>query len=404
MALSYQKLIQFDLLEDLEENLFSKAEEDNVHKFIDFFNVFQNIKSIDQFIKEVPSFPRSNKNIVRSELVRSIGSTLAIEGIVLREDEIEETLQESEESELQSSIERKKREVLNSRDVYEYICETVNRNEGDFVYTIDHICTIHKLFTKGIDYLGNKPGQFRNCGATFGDPRKPSLCDNYDSIYMAVKHFVEWLNKDCTRSWSSNIFAKALMTHYYLTEIHPFGDGNGRVSRAVEAMVLYVNGINDYCFWSLANFWSLNRNDYISHLGDIRRTCNPYDFIMWGARGYLQEVERIKSLVLKKVKQLMFFDYINYLLATNEGRPIKKRINKRISDVLQLLAHLGKIPLDKFRSAPAFKALYSNYSAPTPNRDQSRMLNLDLIRVTTIDEKHYIEPNYKIFNRLEYRV
>jgi len=169
-------------------------------------------------------------------------------------------------------------------------------------------------------------------------------------------------------------------------------------------MVLYVNKINNYCFWSLANFWSANRNEYISHLGNIRKTCDPYDFLLWGAKGYLKEVERIKSLVLKKVRQLMFRDYINYLINTNKERPTKQRINKRIFNVLDLLVQTGKIPLEKFRANPSFKALYSKLSEPTPNRDQLKMLALDLVKITTVDDKHFIEPNYEIFNSFEYRV
>jgi len=188
MALSYTKLVRFDLLKDLKESLLKQKH--SIEDFLRFLDIYQEIINADRFIKELPSFPHSTKNIIRGEMMSAIGSTLAIEGIFLREDEISEALQEPD---LEVSIQRNKQEVLNSRNVYNYIRQEVNKCEGDFVYTIDHICKIHELFTEHIDYPGNQPGSFRNCTATFGYPRKPSLCDDYKSIYQAVKYFVEWL-------------------------------------------------------------------------------------------------------------------------------------------------------------------------------------------------------------------
>jgi Fic family protein len=57
-----------------------------------------------------------------------------------------------------------------------------------------------------------------------------------------------------------------MMAHYYLTEIHPFVDGNGRAARALEALILNAHGVNDYCFWSWANFWSAHKDQYLLHL------------------------------------------------------------------------------------------------------------------------------------------
>ncbi len=400
MALNYTQLIRFDLLKEVEEALAESQE--NVYALIGFLNIWQDINNADELIKELPSYPHSTKNIIRSELVSAIGSTLAIEGISLKEEEIKEVLQEPD---LKDNIQKKRQEVLNSQRVYEYIRQEVDNCEGDFVYTIEHVCTIHKYFTENIGYVGNYPGRFRDSGTTFGDPRKPSLCGSYKDIYQAVKHFTEWLNDKGSGPWSANIFAKALMAHYYISEIHPFGDGNGRVARAVEAMVLYVNKVNNYCFWSLANFWSANRNEYISHLANIRKTCDPCDFIMWGAQGYLQEVKRIKLLVLKKVKQLMFRDYVNWLVATNRQRPVKERINKRVLNVLILLTYCDKIRLEEFRSNNAYQAYYANSSIPTQIRDIEKMKSLNLIRLMiSSDGKNFIEPNYEIFNDLVYRV
>lgn len=402
MALSYQKLNQFDLLNDLADSI----KPDNLGPVLDFVGVTQEIQAADRFIRDLPSYPMSTDKIIRNELVSAIGSTLAIEGISTDREQINEAIQKGEADSLRKEINRKEQEIINSQNVYRYILKTVRSNREDkFIFTIEHISDIHRLFTEKIPYLGNTPGVYRNTGASFGDPRKVSLCSSYGDIYISMKYFIEWLNIDGGNIFRANVIAKAIMAHYYLTEIHPFGDGNGRTARAVEAMILYVNGMNEYCFWSLANFWSAHRNEYISHLGNIRETCNPYDFMMWGLRGYLGEILRIKGLVLKKVKQLMFRDYVTWLNNTNKDRPPSKRINDRMFNLLMMLTDLGRLPLNKFKSHSFYKTLYLNVSEATQSRDFTKITKtLALASVTQESGEDYIEPNYEILRRLEYKI
>lgn len=397
MGLTYSKLIKFDLIDDIETKLDNKEYRD---KFLGFFKICQDIMDADRFIRDCPSFPYSTKNIIRDELMSAIGSTLAIEGITVREDEIKETLQQTK---LQDNLKRKQQEVLNSRNVYDYIQSEINNCAGKFIYEEEHISRIHKLFTDNIEYIGNQPGRYRNCPASFGEPRKKGLCETYADIYNAMKNFIEWLNRETT-GLSGSAIVKAMMAHYYLTEIHPFADGNGRTARAVEAMVFYANGINPYCFWSLANFWSTHRNDYIVYLANVRDTCDPMEFLMWGAKGYLEEVLRIKGRVLKKVRQLMLRDYVRYLVDEKKQQKPEERINQRIRRIVELLTKSEKLPLDKFRSYPEYKSLYSGMAAITQSRDLDKMKSLKLILVTTVEGKEFIEPNYSLLDSLRYRV
>jgi len=221
---------------------------------------------------------------------------------------------------------------------------------------------------------------------------------------MAISRFISWLNTPGPGILSNNIIVKAFMAHYYLAEIHPFGDGNGRTARALEALVLYVNRINTYCFKSMAKFWNTNRSKYIAHSGNIRSSCNPLEFIIWGAQGFLSEIQQIKAEVLKKLKQLMLMDYVRWLLATKKHQKNEKKINQRIYGNLALLTGSGKISFNKFISSPEFESLYSGVSVDTNNRDLRKMKSLGLIRTFKEDNQMFIEPNYEILERIEYIV
>ncbi len=395
MELTFEKLIRFDLVQELETSLLTRS-----GILTEFLSIGLEIQSADRFIKDSPSFPGSTDKIIRDELISAIGATLAIEGTNLRADEIEESLRKAD---LNETLKRTEQEAENSRRAYRFIIDIVRNPETSFIYDEHIIKQIHKYFTENLNYLGNKPGDYRgDFATTFGVPRREGLCRNRSEVQTAMTNFVRWLNDPGAGIISTNIFAKGIMAHYYLTEIHPFADGNGRTARALEALILYVNGVNNYCFWSLANFWSTHRDRYIVHLGNIRNTCNPSDFLLWGMKGYLGEIEKIKGLVLKKVKQLMLLDYAKYLLATKRKRAVK--LNQRIIDILRLLVQKGKIPLDEFQSSAELTALYRSVSTTTRYRDIKKIVKAKLARLEKDDEKFFIEPNFQVLDFVSYNV
>lgn len=395
MSLTCERLVKFDLVESIE-----KAKGLDIDKISKFFEIISEIQNIDNFIRDTPSFPGSTDKIIRNELISVIGATLSIEGTILEKEEIEESIKKAEGGEL---LKRKEQEAENSRKVYLFLQEFVRDHQQDLEYSEPLIRQIHKLFTDSIDYLSNIPGEYRkNFNVTFGDPRKKSLCRTGSELELAMNNFISWLNKNGDGFLSRNPFIKAIMAHYYLTEIHPFADGNGRTARALEALILYAHGVNDYCFWSLANFWSSHKDQYLAHLHKIRQTENPIDFLLWGLEGYYDEIKSIKHKVLKMVKQLMFKDYIQYLLRNKKTKDIK--INQRIVDVLQLIISRGRISLKKFFSTPEAIAFYRNISERTRGRDFERMILYNLIKLDKVDNEYYIEPNFQLLERLRYKV
>ncbi|MCX6702821.1 MAG: hypothetical protein NTW60_03070, partial [Candidatus Wolfebacteria bacterium] len=129
---------------------------------------------------------------------------------------------------------------------------------------------------------------------------------------------------------------------------------------------------------------------------------NPIPFLLWGLEGYRDEIKNIKDKVLKKVKQLMFSDYIQYLLRNKKNE--KTKINHRVVDILQLLVLKGRVPLKKFLSTPEAMALYSNVAKSTRVRDFQKMESIGLIKGEEIDNKYFIEPNYRLLDYVTYNV
>ena len=67
------------------------------------------------------------------------------------------------------------------------------------------------------------------------------------------------------------IIVKAAMAHLNLTMIHPFKDGNGRMARALQTMVLAREGILSPVFSSIEEYVGRNVQDYYHVLGEVGR-------------------------------------------------------------------------------------------------------------------------------------
>jgi len=392
MDLTYDKLIAIDLVEGFEKTLLTK---DQPEIILDFFNTIQEIKSINQSLKALPIFPGSTKKILKRELMSAIQATLAIDGIMVTEGEIEGVHGKTDPG---APVRRKEQEVENTRNAYRYIIETVKTSGTDFKYNADKIKSIHKHFTENINYFGNIPGQYRSdYSKSFRTQGKLTLCTSRSETDTAMYNLINWLNREGTGILSSSEIVKAIMAHYYLTEIHPFGDGNGLTARALEAMILLAGGFSLHTFWSLVNFWNSNRENYIYHLNNIRSTCNPWEFILWGLKGFLEEIRVVKGRVYKKSKQLMLVDYAKYLLENKKREGVT--INQRIIDVLSLLVRRERALFNDFFSSPEVKAHFRTVSKTTKYRDFKNMEILELVSVVEGGKGFYIEPNYRILER-----
>ncbi|MHC4364520.1 MAG: Fic family protein, partial [Planctomycetota bacterium] len=210
-GLSRKKLIQFDLEKELEETLPQTKE--GQAQLSEFFLRPYEVYTVDQFIKDCPSFPDTNKDIIKREIISSIGATLAIEGTLLGEEEIEESFAKAE---LQKKLDNKEKESVNAKKAYNYIVKSVETCEGDFVHSEEQIKMIHHLLTDDVESISpNVPGQYRNTMAKFGEPRRVSLCKSETEIIEAMHRFVEWLNAKGTGILTTNPIVKALMAHYY---------------------------------------------------------------------------------------------------------------------------------------------------------------------------------------------
>ncbi|MCV0367577.1 MAG: Fic family protein [Nitrosopumilus sp.] len=107
-----------------------------------------------------------------------------------------------------------------------------------------------------------------------------------DKIEFAPAHkiperldaFFKWLNKSKT----TNFVELAALAHYYFVSIHPFGDGNGRISRMIMNYILFIHG---------CPFMQIKNNDRRTYFKALEKSQIKRDeihFLKWFMRYYIK--------------------------------------------------------------------------------------------------------------------
>lgn len=274
------------------------------------------IHALSGVIRNIPIPPSVQNRLDRLNILRAVQGTTGIEGTELTEEELGRILgTDSEAPALERGREREEREARNAEALMRYVAEFVSHNPEAPV-SEPLILKFHEILTEGIDYPHNEPGRYRNHPVNVGFYRPPA---DGDEVRRLMSEMVRWLNTGRAASWDPVL--KAIVAHFYLVSIHPFGDGNGRTSRALESFLFYKAGVNVRGYYSLANYFYRNRQEYVHHLNLIQ-TQGGNDltpFVSFALKGLALELEAVHAEVLEEVRTIAFRDYAREFLA-DEGK------------------------------------------------------------------------------------
>lgn len=317
-------------------------------------------------IMKIPMPPAVQRELDSLNMIRQIKGTTGLEGNALTEAEIKKVIESGKAGR------EAEKEAANAHKVQLFIRQYHEQHGSSSLYiSEDFIKKLHYINTEGLSNYHNVPGQYRQVNVHAGDYTPP----DYTEIPALMKKFVEFINSgDVVHRLAPLI--RAIIAHFYLITIHPFGDGNGRTSRALEAFILYSGGYNVRGFYSLANYHYRHRDQYILQLNKARFVDqgNLNDFVKYCIRAFLEELQSVQETILGYVKEIMFKNYLLEQLG-------RKAINNRMFSVVQFLLNGGELYVDEYRHKkhPFIAHLYESVTAKTAQRDLKRLLNAQLI-------------------------
>lgn len=179
------------------------------------------VVNISHLIGQLQSEYERNLHLRKNNRLRSIQSSLAIENNSLTLEQVTAIINGKKVLGNPKEIQ----EVKNAYDAYEQI---TNFNP----YAVNDFLKAHQIITYG---LVNQSGQFRQTNV--------GIFDNQGTlIHMGARPpFIENLIKDLF-NWAKNdntpALIKSAVMHYEIEVIHPFEDGNGRMGRLWQAVIL----------------------------------------------------------------------------------------------------------------------------------------------------------------------
>ena len=114
-----------------------------------------------------------------------------------------------------------------------------------------------------------RPGRYRTGDVWVEDEsgRRVYQAPDAQSVDCLMGALVETLH----RADSVPVMFRAAMAHLNLVMIHPFRDGNGRMARALQTMVLAGEGMVSPVFSSVEEYLGKNTNDYYAVLSEVGR-------------------------------------------------------------------------------------------------------------------------------------
>lgn len=348
------------------------------------------IETISFVVREMPIPPQIQERLNKLNIIRAVRGTTGIEGIEFTEEEIRQILDSPPDSPFPNESEhRKAQEVRNAEKLMRHVVDVVNESPNAQI-SQGLILSCHDVLTRGIDYDHNEPGRYRNFRVTVGPYVPP---ETGDDVRRLMREFIRWFNTGAPTQWHPII--RAIVAHFYIVSIHPFGDGNGRTSRAIESYLLYQAGVNTCGFYSLANFYYKNRPQYIHSMNRIQFQMSEdlTPLVLFALDGLDKELREVYIEAMSEVRVISYRAFARNLIDSKAN--LSRRVRERLINFTSELASTRQISLTALRNRELrISRLYSQTGTRTITRDVRLLQQYGLIRV----EGDNLSPNLESVN------
>ena len=349
--------------------------------FIDVLIAFESIKYI-------PILPNMASQIEEELIKKSIFSTAAIEGNSLTQEDVDKIV---ENKKINFSKERFVKEIQNLKTAYNNI-KDINILDNKIQITQDLIKNYHKIVTNGLESETNIPGQYRNTKVIVGNQEHggtnvpPKI---FEDIKNLMEEFVLWINSN--ELLEIHPIFRACIAHLSLALIHPFGDGNGRTSRIIEAHILKSAGYR-FVYTMLSNYYYKNIDEYFITFSKVLKNENNdiSDFVLFYLKGMLESIKAIREKIYIIITGLSLQSYLLHLKKIN-------KITQRQYDFLSIMLDNNKEVSEKeILEDISLKIIYNDLSSRTLKRDLEYLVGLNLLELNKDNQKYKI--NFFVLN------
>ena len=289
-------------------------------------SILKQISSISEKIGEIKAnfLNRPSPQLRKQNKIKTIHSSLKIEGNTLTQEQVTALVENKRVIGPQKDI----LEVVNAITVYDHLSTFDSNSSKSFL-------SAHGMLMKG---LIEKPGKYRTEEVgVFQGSKVAHLAPPAKNVQSLMQSLFEYLKiKDELTLIKSCVF------HYETEFIHPFLDGNGRMGRLWQTIIL----LKDYPVFEFLPFETLiskTQEEYYTVLSNCDKKGESTEFIEYMLKviedslsdllnfnnRILTDIERIEYFITQDIKEFTRMDYMKIfknISTATASRDIKKGV------------------------------------------------------------------------------
>jgi Fic family protein len=312
------------------------------------------------------------KELRKIATIESIGSSTRIEGSTLTNKEVEKLLKTVKITNLKT---RDEQEVLGYYKTLQVILE----NYTEIKLSERYIHQLHGLLLKFSGKDQHHKGKYKTLSnqvvANYPDGTKKTIFKTSDPSLTAteMQEAIEWTN-DCFKRKNSHPVIIIATFIYEFLSIHPYQDGNGRLSRLLTTLLMMQQEYEFIQYVSFENIIEAKKKEY-------------YRTLMEGQKNRGNKDEKIDKWIL------FFLDCMISMIERLEAKyqtynKLSKELNQRQKKILQYVKKQKKVQISEVEN------MFKDFSRNTLKKDLAYFVNEGLLIKTGL--KKGVKYHYHI--------
>ena len=239
------------------------------------------ISEIDRFDAHWSSIEKkegqSLKQLKSIATVRSVGASTRIEGAQMSDEEVDVLLSNLDVNNLDD---RDSQEVAG----YYNVLDTISESSSNIDISESAIKNLHNILLKHVEkdswHKGDYKQQANSVEATLPNGTKHIIFETTPPGFQtddAMRSLIDWYAEDKV----THPLVKCAVFSYEFVSIHPFQDGNGRLSRILSSLLLLKNGYMWIQYVSFEHEIESRKAEYYSELRKCQAERPNEDVSSW---------------------------------------------------------------------------------------------------------------------------
>ena len=286
-------------------------------------------------LRQMPYLPQWIEEVHEEQLRLEAAGTSRIEGAEFSEREQAEALVPDAPMHLTHS----QRQLRAAEATYRWL----RSQPADRPVNAEFILEIHRRIVTGCDDDPKRcePGALRRAAwdVSFGTPRCRGVKGGdacraaFDALCRAIAGAFR----------QHDGIVQAMATHYHIGAMHPFGDGNGRTARAVEAFMMRRANVNDLVMVSLSTYYYDHKDAYLAALYESRQRGHDLTpFLMFALPAVAERCNAVTAKIVVNHERALFREFARSLFGQLRS-PRRRVIAARQLQILEVLLNDGAL-------------------------------------------------------------